>query len=82
MLATASITVTASRVVVEMGLKVEVMVTVVVVATVVVVVAKETVDVVPADAGTTTILLTKMLGILCPGMNARPLLRHANVCKV
>ena len=66
----------------EGDLKVEVMVTVVVAAMVVMVVAEETVDVVPADAETTTILLTKILGTICPGTNARPLLRHANECKV
>ena len=72
----------ASKVVVETDVKVKAVVTVVVVATVVAVVAEEMVDVVPADAGTTIILLTKILGIMCPGTNARPLLKHANARKV
>ena len=76
-LATETTTVTASREVVETDTKDEVVVTVVVAATVVVV--KETVDVVPADTGPTIILLTKTLGIICPGTNARPLLKHGNM---
>ena len=77
MLATEATTAMASRVVVEMVTKDEVVVTVVVAATVVV--AEETVDVVLADAGTTIILSIKILGIMCPGMNARPLLKPKNV---
>ena len=66
----------ANRVVMETDTKDKVVVMVVVAATVDVVVAEETVDVVPADAGATIILLTMILGVICPRTNARPLLRH------
>ena len=69
--------ITDNKVVAEMVIKVVVVVTVVVVATVVVV--EETVDVVPVDMGPTITLLTKTLGIICPGTNVRPLLKHGNV---
>ena len=82
MLATEATTATASRVVVETVTKDEVVVTVVVAATVVMVVAEETVDMVLVDVGPTIILLTKTLEIMCPGTNARPLLKHANVQEV